>query len=60
VSAKKLREQVRERLASIAEQAGLAQKMTLKNDNLCDVLDTMDNELQEVIRLVEQARGVTS
>ena len=55
-----VRDEVREHLASIVSQAGLANRMALKNDNLCEVLDAMDNELQEVIRLVERVRGVTS
>ncbi|HLG58256.1 MAG TPA: hypothetical protein VI485_23125 [Vicinamibacterales bacterium] len=57
MSARKLRDEVRERLGNIAEQALLAQKMALKNDNLCDVLDDIDNEVQAVIKLVEQARA---
>ena len=48
------------RLDSLVERARIAKRMTLTNDNLTDVLDDMDNELQEVIKLVEQARGVTS
>ena len=59
MSVKKLRDEVRAHLASIAEQAGVAQKMALTNDNLTDVLDYMDNQLQTVIKLVAQARGVT-
>ena len=59
MSVKKLRDEVRAHLASIAEQAGVAKKMALTNDNLTDVLDDMDNELQTVIKLVAQARGVT-
>ena len=52
--------EVRDLLTSIAEQALVARRMSLTNDNLCDVLDAMDNEVQTVIRLVEQARAVTS
>ena len=51
-----LRDQVRERLQSVAEQAVVAQRMSVKSDNLCDVLDDLDNELQEVIELVRRAR----
>ena len=56
---KKLRDDVRAHLASIAEHAQIAKRMALTNENLTDVLDTMDNELQTVIKLVAQARGVT-
>jgi hypothetical protein len=49
--------EVRDRLTSIVEQALMAKQMALTNDNLCDVLDAMDNELQAVIRLVAEARG---
>jgi hypothetical protein len=34
--------------------------MPLQSDNLCDLLDDMDNALQEVIQLVQHARGVAS
>jgi hypothetical protein len=60
VSAKGLRQEVRDRLASVVSQAQRAQRMALTNDNLCDLLDEIDNEVQAVIKLVERARGVTS
>jgi len=56
----KLLDAVRDRLAAIAEQAATAKQMPLQSDNLCDLLDDMDNALQEVIQLVQHARGVAS
>ena len=55
-----LRDQVRSHLHLVMEQAEQAQRLSVTNDNLCDVLDDMDNELQTVIELVRRARGVES
>lgn len=52
--------ELRDRLASIVDQALIAKRMALTNDNLCDVLDGIDNEVQAVIKLVQRARGVES
>jgi hypothetical protein len=52
-----VRLQVKERLASISAQAQQAQRMSVTNDNLCDVLDDIDNELQMVIELVQSLRS---
>jgi hypothetical protein len=52
-----LRDLIRERLGSVASQAVQAQRMSVTSDNLCDVLDDIDNELREVIELVQRVRG---
>ncbi len=50
-------DEVRERLMTIASQAEQAQSLPIDSDNLCDVIDAMDNELQRVIALVNRVRG---
>lgn len=49
-------EQMRGQLAYIAQQAMQARKLDPANDNLLDLIDTMDNDLQEVITLVNRVR----
>jgi hypothetical protein len=51
-----LRDQIRDRLFSIAEQAVAAKRISIQSDNLCDALDDIDNEVQVVIRLIDKAR----
>ena len=57
MKAKALRDQIRERLADISSQAFQARRLSVKNDTLCDALDDIDNDLQEVIEMVKRARG---
>jgi hypothetical protein len=52
-----LRDQIRDRLRSVASQATQAQRLSVESDNLCDLLDDIDNELQAVIGLVNRARN---
>lgn len=52
-----LRLEIRDRLSSIEVQAARAQRVAVSSDNLCDILDDLDNELQTVIRLVNGARA---
>lgn len=52
-----LRDSIRERLQSIEAQAIQARRLSVKSDNLCDVLDDIDNDLQAVIELVKRVRG---
>jgi hypothetical protein len=52
-----LRTSVRDGFRSIAVQARQAQRLSINSDNLCDLLDDIDNELQAVIELVKLARG---
>ena len=53
----KLRDLIRDHLRSIESQAEQASRISATSDNLCDMLDDIDNELQEVISLVKRARG---
>jgi hypothetical protein len=57
VSMTVLRTRIRDGLRAIALQARQAQRMSIHSDNLCDLLDDIDNELQAVIELVNLARG---
>jgi hypothetical protein len=52
-----LRDLIRDRLGSVASQALQAKRLRVTSDNLCDMLDDIDNELQEVIQLVQRVRG---
>ena len=47
---------LRDRLQSIAEQAVQAKRMSVQSDNLCDMLDSIDNDVQAVIELVNKIR----
>jgi hypothetical protein len=49
--------QVRERLRYIADQAVQAQRLGPQDDTLLDLIDTMDNDLQAVIELVNCIRN---
>jgi hypothetical protein len=51
-----LRDDVRDRLREIAERATQARRMNVRSDNLCDLLDEIDNEVQAVIGIVNQLR----
>jgi hypothetical protein len=51
-----LRKQIRDRLRAVAERAVQAQRMSVESDNLCDLIDDIDNDLQEVIALVNRVR----
>jgi hypothetical protein len=48
--------QIHDRLRSVASQAMQAQRMSPTSDNLCDILDDIDNDVQAVIELVRQVR----
>ena len=52
-----LRVEILRGLQSIQLQAGQGQRMSPLSDNLCDLLDNMDNELQTVIQLVVRVRA---
>jgi hypothetical protein len=47
---------LRQRFAVIAEQAGQAQTMRPDSDNLLDLVDSMDNDLQAVIAIINRLR----
>ena len=51
-----LRDRIRARLQFIATQAAQAQRLSVYNDNLCDLIDNIDNDLQEVIALVNRVQ----
>jgi hypothetical protein len=51
-----MREEIRDRLREIADQALGAQRMSIKGDNLCDALDDLDGEVQALIELVGKVR----
>ena len=53
-------QQLRDRLQSIATQAIEAKRMDpTKNENLCDLIDAIDNDVQSAIALIKQLRGVS-
>ena len=45
-----------QRLRSVSEQAKLAMRLKLDDDNLLDVVDMIDREIQTVIELISEAR----
>lgn len=47
----------RMRLREIADSAKRAQRMSLTNDNLCDLIDEIAENLQWVTEIVNKARG---
>jgi hypothetical protein len=51
-----VRDEIRARLQSVASQAVQAQRLSVDSDNLCDLIDDIDNELQAVIALVNRVR----
>jgi hypothetical protein len=51
-----LRDRIRAHLQSVAEQAVQAQRMSVENDNLCDLIDSIDNDLQKAIELLNRVR----
>ena len=53
---REMRDKIRARLEFIASQAVQAQRMSVYNDDLCDRLDDIDNDLQAVIALVNRVR----
>jgi hypothetical protein len=59
---KALREELRDRLQSIASQAQSAQRMSATSDNLCDLIDDIDNDVQATIEIINRLRrnGETS
>jgi len=51
-----MRDTIRARLQFIAEQAAQAQRLSVYNDSLCDLIDNIDNDLEEVIALVNRVQ----
>jgi len=50
--------QVQDHLASAIELARTAKRMTIRDENFCDVLDMLDREVQSVIQIMQRVRGV--
>ena len=53
---KMLKNEIRDRLEAVAEGARKAKRMAVTNENLTDVVDSIDEELQAVISLINCAR----
>jgi hypothetical protein len=53
---KALRDEVRDRLSELSRQASDAKRLRVEGDEICDVLDDIDNAVQEVITLVKRLR----
>jgi hypothetical protein len=59
---KALRDALRDRLQSIASRALQARRMSVTSDNLCDLVDDIDNDVQAAIEIINRLRrnGETS
>jgi hypothetical protein len=51
-----LREALRAKLQSVAEQAQQAAKLSPRSDSLLDLVDDIDNDLQAAIQIINQMR----
>jgi hypothetical protein len=51
-----LREALRDRLQAIASQAMQAKRMSVTSDNLCDIVDDIDNDVQAAIEIINRLR----
>jgi hypothetical protein len=51
------RDAVNARLTAISDYAKQARRTALDDDNICDLIDMIDSELQEVIAIVRAVRN---
>ena len=51
-----LRGEIRERLELVASQANQAKRLRPENDNLLDLIDSIDNDIQAVIEMINRVR----
>ena len=51
-------DQLKSRFASIASSAKQAQRLTVEDDNVLDLIDNIDAELRDAMAIVNAARGV--
>jgi hypothetical protein len=52
----KVQDEIRDRLTGIALQARRARRISIHSDALCDAMDDLDNDLQDLIMLIDRAR----